>query len=125
MTAFRKLVATVLLSGIILNCFSHWLLFSSYTLNRAYIATVLCTNIEKPELHCEGKCFMDIKLKELEKKNKHDQENLKRMIETLEPAYADLLTPMLEISIKSETPAYLQQKPIRTVVSIFQPPKLV
>ncbi len=86
---------------------------------------MLCTNKEKPELHCEGKCFMDIKLKELEQKNKHDQENLKRMIETLEPAYADLLAPIFGISIKVETPPYLQQKPIGNVVSIFQPPKQV
>ncbi len=86
---------------------------------------MLCANKDKPELHCEGKCFMDIKLKELEQKNKHDQENLKRMIETLEPAYADLLAPIFEISIKLETPRKLQQKPIGNVVDIFQPPKVV
>lgn len=123
MTAFRKIITIFLLMGITISCFNHWLLFSSYSFNKAYIATVLCTNKDKPHLHCEGKCFLDIKLKELEQKNKQDQENLKRMVETLAPAYANLLAPVFEIQLRSETPAYLQQKPIGLAVSIFQPPK--
>ncbi|SFH45368.1 hypothetical protein [Pedobacter insulae] len=125
MTAYRKIVAIFLLIGIVINCFNHWLLFSSYSYNKAYIASVLCTNKDKPELHCEGKCFMDIKLKDLEEKNKHAQENLKRMIETLAPVSANLLAQVFEISIKLEIPPYLQQKPIGNAVSIFQPPKQV
>lgn len=123
MTAFRKIIAIFLLLGIVSNCFNQWLLFSSYSFNKAYISSVFCTNKDKPELHCEGKCFLDIKLKELEQKNKQDQENLKRMVESLAPAYANLLVPIFEVPIKLETPPYLQQKPIGKVVTIFHPPK--
>ncbi|TKC10380.1 hypothetical protein FA048_09315 [Pedobacter polaris] len=124
MTAFRKIIAIFLLLGIVTNCFNQWLLFSSYSLNRSYIATVLCTNLDKPEMHCDGKCFMDIKLKELEQKNKQDQENLKRMVETLAPTYVSLMPTVFELPIKLETPHYLQQEPIGKVVAIFQPPKI-
>ena len=125
MTAFRKIVSLFLLIGIVSNCFNQYLLFSSYTLNKSYISSVLCTNLDKPELHCEGKCFLDIKLKELEQKNKQAQENLKRIIETVAPVYSNTLAPVFEISIKLATPPYLQQKPIGSVVSIFHPPHQV
>ena len=124
MTAFRKIIAIFLLLGIVTNCFNQWLLFSSYSLNKNYISSVLCTNADKPEMHCEGKCFLDIKLKELDQKNKQDQENLKRMVESLAPAHVNLLAPVIELPFKLETPAYIQQKPIGVAVKIFQPPKL-
>ena len=123
MLAFRKIIAIFLLIGIVTNCFNQWLLFSSFTLNKSYIASVLCTNLDKPELHCEGKCFLDIKLKELEQKNKKDQENLKRTVETIAPIYSNILAPIFEITIKIEIPPYLQQKPFGNAVSVFHPPQ--
>ncbi len=68
---------------------------------------------------------MDIKLKELEQKNKHDQDNLKRMIETVAPYTASLLAPVHEMSLEFFAIHYLQKKPIKTATTIFQPPKLV
>jgi hypothetical protein len=121
---FKKLIAFFLLIGIVTNCFNQWLLLSSYQLNKTYIATVLCTNLDKPELHCDGKCFLDIKLKELEQKKHQDQENLKRIIETLAPTYADILPLIFEIDFKSTPTPYLLHTPCGQIVSIFQPPKL-
>jgi len=68
---------------------------------------------------------MDIKLKELDQKNKHDQDNLKRIIETVAPVTASLLAPVYELPIELFATNYLQKKPIKTSLSIFQPPKLV
>lgn len=123
MTVFRKITAIFLLLGIVTNCFNQWLLFSSYSLNKSYIATVLCTNLDKPEMHCDGKCFLDIKLKELEQKNKQSQDHLKRIVETVAPTYTNLLAPIFEIPFKLENSPYLQQKPIDNVVTIFHPPQ--
>ncbi len=123
MTALRKTIAIFLIIGIATNCFNQWLLFSSYSLNKSYISRVLCTNLEKPEMHCDGKCFLDIKLKELEQKNKQAQENLKRLIETVAPVYTNTLAPVFELVFKLPTPPYLQQKLIGSVVSIFHPPQ--
>jgi len=119
----KKLIAFFLLIGIVTNCFNQWLLLSSYQLNRTYIATVLCTNLDKPELHCDGKCFLDIKLKELEQKKHQDQENLKRMIETLAPLYSNLLPQVFETYLDLPSIPYLLQQPHGKVASIFQPPK--
>jgi len=125
MTTVKRLISIFLLFGILSNCLNYWALSATYTLNKAYISSVLCTNKDKPELHCEGKCFMDIKLKELEQKNKHEQENLKRIIETVAPIYVNLLQSPFETTFLLTAPHYLQQKPIEKVASIFQPPKNV
>jgi hypothetical protein len=68
---------------------------------------------------------MDIKLKELDQKNKSDQENLKRIIETVAPITADLLAPVYPTPIETFAINFLQKKPIKTSISIFQPPKQV
>lgn len=32
--------------------------FIEYSLNKDYIAKVLCINKEKPKMHCDGKCYL-------------------------------------------------------------------
>jgi hypothetical protein len=66
---------------------------------------------------------MDIKLKELDQKNKSDQENLKRIIETVAPITGDLLAPLFKLNILISITLYLVKKPINNVGTIFQPPK--
>lgn len=123
MSNFKKIVVTVLLFGILSNCFNHWLLSYAYQFNKEYIASVLCTNKNNPHLHCEGKCFMDIKMKELEQKHKHDQENLQKLIETIAPVTSNTSHPVFELVLQSSIPDYLQEKPIKTATAIFHPPK--
>jgi hypothetical protein len=99
--------------------------YSSYQINKEYITSVFCINKAHPELHCDGKCFLSSKLKELEKKNQSEQENLRKSIE-----YNTSIT-CLEIkhfvpsfTIKNEI-GYLE-KPIKDLsISIFHPPKIV
>ena len=66
---------------------------------------------------------MDIKLKELEQKNKHDQENVKRIIETVEPSTESLLPSLSEIVLVKTVIREVQQKPIGKIIPIFHPPK--
>jgi len=68
---------------------------------------------------------MDIKLKELEQKNKNDQENLRRMVESIAPSYISLLSPIFEISFKLEPIPYLEKVPVSNTLAIFHPPQLV
>jgi len=119
----RNLVAALLLIGILANSFSYLIVSTSYHFNKTYISSVLCTNKNKPELHCEGKCFLDIKLKELEQKNKQEQEHLKRVIETVAPEKISLVFNTFETEVETTIPHYLQQKPVNTASFIFHPPK--
>ncbi|MBC8172854.1 MAG: hypothetical protein H7X71_03015 [Chitinophagales bacterium] len=38
--------------------------FISYSLNKAYIQKNLCENIDKPAMHCEGKCYIEKQMAE-------------------------------------------------------------
>lgn len=120
----RKLVAGLLLVGILANCFNYWIISTSYHFNKSYISSVLCTNKNKPEIHCEGKCFLDIKLKELEQKNKQEQEHMKRVIETVAPFRASWVFKTFETEVEIAIPHYLQQKPVGVTAIIFHPPKV-
>lgn len=46
-----------------------------YAVNYDYISTVLCINKSKPELHCNGKCYLS---KELAKTNDSDSSPLNK-----------------------------------------------
>lgn len=35
-----------------------------YNVNKEYIASILCENRDKPELACNGKCYLDKKVKD-------------------------------------------------------------
>lgn len=46
------------------QCLVQMGIMTYYQLNKEYIAEVLCINREKPELHCNGSCFLKEKLQE-------------------------------------------------------------
>ncbi len=39
--------------------------YIEYAVNKNYIAKVLCVNKKKPELHCNGKCYLNRQLKKV------------------------------------------------------------
>jgi hypothetical protein len=125
MLFLRRLIAAVLLFGVLSNCFSYFIISTSYHFNKNYIASVLCTNRDKPALHCEGKCFLDIKLKELEQKSKQEQEHSKRLIESVVPQAPSMVFLHFETPLKTQIPHYLQQKPVGISNAIFHPPQQV
>lgn len=62
----RVFIAYLLLFSIMLPTVSPWGTIAYFHLNRDYIAKVLCENRQRPELKCNGKCYLARKLKEQE-----------------------------------------------------------
>ena len=60
----RSVIAYILLVAIMLPTLSPWGTIAYFKLNREYIAKVLCENRKRPELHCDGKCYLAKKLKQ-------------------------------------------------------------
>ena len=59
--------------------FSRLYFYAGYEMNKNYIATILCENKAKPEIQCNGKCYLKKKIKEAEKsEQKQEQTNSKR-----------------------------------------------
>ncbi len=125
MKLFNKLTAVILLIGILANSFNYLVVSTAYHFNKSYIASVFCTNKNKPQLHCEGKCFLDIKLKELDQKNKKAAEHLKRAIETISPQVFPNVYVAIEVELQQTLPSYIIQHPTGKISNIFHPPQCV
>jgi hypothetical protein len=70
-----RLTAVILLIVNLLFNFSAILVQVSFGLNQGYIAKEFCVNKNRPELHCNGQCYLKKKLKQAEEKEQ--KQNLK------------------------------------------------
>jgi len=54
---------------------SRFFVYAGFEMNQKYIASALCENRNRPEMHCNGKCYLMKKLKQAEEKEKRQEEN--------------------------------------------------
>jgi hypothetical protein len=59
----KQLIALTLLLVLFLSAIRPYFPYVDYAINKEYIAKVLCENIEKPILKCNGKCHLKKELK--------------------------------------------------------------
>ena len=76
----RPLVSYILLLAILLPTLSPWGTVAYYHANKDYIARVLCENRAKPQLHCDGQCYLAKKLKA--QQDRQDKETTERVQQT-------------------------------------------
>lgn len=63
---------------LLLNNFSRYFINIAFTLNQPYLAKNICENRNKPNLHCNGKCFLRKKIIQAQQKEQNNNaENLK------------------------------------------------
>jgi hypothetical protein len=102
-------------------------IFAYFVLNNEYVAKVLCENKNRPELHCNGQCYLAKKLKAAEQQERQNMANLLKTqkIEVFYHNNVSVFIPLLTELI-SEKPAffYLSGKMVAPTFSIFQPPRL-
>lgn len=60
----KNLVLFSLITALVLQTFSKTWLFIAYKLNQEYIAKTLCINVNKPEVMCSGKCYLNNKIQD-------------------------------------------------------------
>ncbi|GGB77049.1 hypothetical protein [Dyadobacter sediminis] len=60
----------------ILPTFSQWGTIAYYQINKDYITRVLCENRDKPQLHCDGHCYLAKKLKAQQEKQDQQTSDL-------------------------------------------------
>ena len=66
----RQLLTYTLVASLLLQLFSREVIVMSFELNRDFIAKTLCENRDRPQLNCDGKCYLAKKLKA-----QHDRED--------------------------------------------------
>lgn len=47
---------------VLIGTFSDAFIYITFKINQDYIAQELCINLDKPEVMCQGKCFLDDQL---------------------------------------------------------------
>ena len=70
------------------------MLFIGYKANKAYIAQNLCENVAKPQLKCDGKCYLRKKITQTE--NSKEQKQTKSFSFYLTGLYINQTSPVLE-----------------------------
>ena len=74
----NRVVTILLLVVMLTQAFSKVFIVLDYQANKNYIAEFLCVNKNKPELHCEGHCYLKKELKKAEQtENQSTNQNQK------------------------------------------------
>lgn len=78
----KRFIALILLIIFSLQSFYSASVTAWFFVNRSSIAKEKCINKEKPQLQCNGKCYLSKKLKETEeKKDENSSQQLKQWVE--------------------------------------------
>lgn len=88
----KNALVYILLVATLLPTVSPWGTIAYYHLNKDYIARVLCQNRDKPQLHCDGQCYLAKKLKV--QADKHDKATTERVRDS----------PMLQLFCQTNVP---------------------
>lgn len=118
-----KLLILVLAGLSLIQPFQKQFITAGFYLNRNYIATNFCENVDEPELHCEGICQLK---KSLENAGEQEQEEIIQRLKleiqfietaetTIEPIYAIVQTRTL-------TPLDVSRPTDPWLSGIFKPP---
>ena len=74
----RSFTAFILIATLLTSNFTRLFVYAGYELNQKYIAAKLCENRDKPQIHCNGKCYLAKKIKQAEEKEKSQEHNAQK-----------------------------------------------
>jgi len=119
------LVHSILLFSLLFSQLYNSVITAVYELNYQYYSTVLCENADKPELHCEGKCYF---AKQLQLHEDSEPSSPPRLLPELLLFSQDSPSELnLGISLPTdEGPAYFLKSKIQSpfLTEIDHPPKV-
>lgn len=99
-------------------------IFGYYSIKKEYIVEKLCINKDKPQLHCDGKCYLGKQLKTTEEGAKNSAAKIqKEKDEVLQDVFHQVsLTPRLNISFHGHLADYTFNIPTAPVFGVAHPP---
>ncbi len=108
--------------GLLLQTFSKSLIVLQFRTQQSFIAQVLCENRNKPEMHCNGKCYLKKELDRDASQDKNNSSNKERYEVMFVNALPERLTapsavPVVHIEFYADP---FLETPVHT---IFHPPQ--
>jgi len=124
----RGLITYFLLFSTLSVSLAPAFIVAGFELNKDYIATTLCVNRDKPQLHCNGKCYLMKKLKAAEENER--KENTRLKMETFSgyfniKTFTNLKTQFFLLSDFTPVAHYISFYVSRVSGSIFKPPTVL
>ncbi len=124
----RGLITYFLLFSTLSVSLAPAFIVAGFELNRDYIATTLCINRDKPQLHCNGKCYLMKKLKAAEENER--KENTRLKIETFSgyfntKTFTTLKTQFFLVSDFKPVDSYINFYVNNVSGAIFKPPTAI
>ncbi|MNL08946.1 hypothetical protein D3C87_1296900 [compost metagenome] len=118
----KPLSILLLFSLLTANC-SNLFVYLGFEANQNYIAKELCINRDKPELHCNGKCYLMKKLKQAQEKEQK-QERQSQKIQLQDALVIQKLVYVSPVKdLKPLRPAEIPFALPRHSSAIFHPPQ--
>jgi hypothetical protein len=79
----KKALAILLTFSIIAQGMINLALCTYYQVNKKTIAATLCVNKNKPQMHCDGQCYLGKQLKKAEENEKRQNQSLREKDEVI------------------------------------------
>jgi hypothetical protein len=124
-STYRIILAWSLLFIYSLNSFRTVQPYLEYNLNYDYISNVLCVNKEKPEVKCNGKCYLTKELKKAAQEKSEKKETTINLIIEILPTEETGLTLNANSSFITEIkfPPFSQSVESLNTENITPPPR--
>lgn len=121
----RQLTAWFLIFTVFAANFSWLLVYAGFKINQQYIAATLCENRNKPDLHCNGQCYLRKQLRQTEERQQH--QSTKGMITKVEVVF-DINAAIVPAYVPAASagkiyPVYHTTFTSRHIHAIFRPPQ--
>ena len=98
---FNRVISIFILVVLMLTNFSRLFIYASFELNQEYIASTLCVNRDKPEINCNGKCYLSKKIKQAEEKEKKQElDGLKKSVQESSLVKSLLSDPVISFEVQ-------------------------
>jgi hypothetical protein len=119
----RQLVAIVLLVCSVSVSLSNFVMLTIFSYNQNTLAKEFCVNKNKPQLHCNGKCYLLKKLKQAQEKEQQQDQKLQKIL--LQEAVIMLPFKFNPYRVEEGIQLVLHSagKPVTYAYSVFHPPQ--
>lgn len=121
----RRTLSYILILLILSSGFTRFYFYVGYELNKNYIATVLCENINKPELKCDGKCYLSKKIKQAEKEDQKSEQTASKTMLSQNFIFTNFHFKSYLRQIATIYPAGINIYLSKISKSVFHPPQAV
>lgn len=74
----HRLTALILIPLLLCSNLSILMVVAGFELNRGYIEAKLCENRDRPQLNCNGRCYLSKKLKQAEENERKQEQEIQK-----------------------------------------------